>query len=477
VKVLVSIPHGGAAGNMLRSGIVRRVLDADPSIEIVLATPLAQDPSFVAEFSHNRVTFEPLSPHRPRGLEGRLQALVQAAYITSGVTESVRIRRQEALAKGSIRWMRSKRLIASALAPSIVQPRTRYDLTDRLVSHPEAEALFDRHRPSLYVASSPGLIFAEIPLLRTAARRRVPSMAIDPSWDNFTNKLLPVRRVDQLVVWNELMRDQAVELHGYRPEEVRVAGAPHWDLYFRPGATTRDAFYRRIGADPTRKLVTLTTTSMELYPHYERVLRVLIDAMDRGSWPHASQLLVRVHPRDELERYRPFMGMPHVIVEKPFRETVKTGDGLAVDITAETQRHLADTMQYSDVVVQVASTIAIEAAVFDTPVVNISFDGETPAEDVRSARRYLRFNHFANIVRSGGVRLADTPEALVQGVGAYLSNPELDADGRRRVVREQCQFLDGRSAERVAACVVAMLEGIKGRSTRPAAPLAAATGS
>ena len=41
-------------------------------------------------------------------------------------------------------------------------------------------------------------------------------MAIDPSWDNFTNKLLPVRRVDRLIVWNELMKQQAIELHGYR---------------------------------------------------------------------------------------------------------------------------------------------------------------------------------------------------------------------------------------------------------------------
>ncbi len=45
-------------------------------------------------------------------------------------------------------------------------------------------------------------------------------------------------------------------------------------------------------------------------------------------------------------------------------------------------------MRHSDVVVQVASTIAIEAAIFDTPVVNMSFDGETP-DDVRSLRAPL----------------------------------------------------------------------------------------
>src|SRR5262249_12953439 len=147
----------------------------------------------------------------------RLLALAQAAYIDSGVTESVRIRRQEAVAKRSIRWIRAKRIIASATAPSLVRAATRYDLSDRLVGHPSADALFARYQPALYLASSPGLIFAEVPLLRTAARRRVRSMALDPSWDNFTNKLLPVRRVDRLIVWNELMKEQAVGLHGYQP--------------------------------------------------------------------------------------------------------------------------------------------------------------------------------------------------------------------------------------------------------------------
>ena len=140
------------------------------------------------------------------------------------------------------------------------------------------------------MTSSPGLIQAEVPLLRTAARRGVRSIAVDASWDNFTNKILPVRRVSRLAVWNQLMKEQAVAFHGYRPEEVHVTGPPHWDIYFRGGReSTRDVFFRRIGADPTRKLVTLTTTPLELYAHYDRVLRVMIEAMRHGRWPGACQ--------------------------------------------------------------------------------------------------------------------------------------------------------------------------------------------
>ncbi len=99
------------------------------------------------EFTHPRISFEELPPHRPEGLEARLMALLQAGYLESGVTESVKIRRAEALAKGSVRWLPLKKLIAGAIAPSMLRPATRYDVIDRLVSHPHAEQLFDAHRP------------------------------------------------------------------------------------------------------------------------------------------------------------------------------------------------------------------------------------------------------------------------------------------------------------------------------------------
>ena len=96
------------------------------------------------------------------------------------------------------------------------------DVCDR----PALEGVFARHQPTLVAVSTPGLIFAEVPVLRTATRHGVPSIAVDLSWDNLTNKLFPIRRVDRLVVWNSTMRREAHELHGYPLEDISVAGPP-----------------------------------------------------------------------------------------------------------------------------------------------------------------------------------------------------------------------------------------------------------
>src|SRR5215510_7960679 len=95
VTVMVSVPHGASAGNMLRHGLLSRLLGAGdsggrlPEIRVVIASPLARDAAFVSEFQHERVVFEDLPAHHPSGLEARLQSLMQAAYLDSGVTESV----------------------------------------------------------------------------------------------------------------------------------------------------------------------------------------------------------------------------------------------------------------------------------------------------------------------------------------------------------------------------------------------------
>ena len=91
---------------------------------------------------------------------------------------------------------------------------------------------------------------------------------------------------------------------------------------------------------------------------------------------------------------------------------------------------------------------------------NVSFDGQVPTEWIKSAQRYYQFTHYVNVTRHGAVRVAGRPEELVEYVGRYLDDPSLDREGRRRVVLEQCPFLDGRSAERVANYVVQELADV-----------------
>ena len=474
--LLWSVPNGSSAGNVLRSGVLSRVLDHVKDARVVLMSPLVADPAFTSELAHPRVSFELLPSHVPSGLEARLQGIIQARYLEGRKTETLRIKLAASHTGTALHYRRLKAFVGCMIAPRGASGRW-YEWSDRLVSDRAVDRVFAHHRPTLVAVATPGLIFAEIPLLRAARRQGARTIAVDLSWDNLTNKLFPIRRVDRLVVWNSIMRREAHELHGYRLDDVDVAGPPQFDSYFNGAArSTRDAFCRRVGLDPDRRLLTLTTIPAESYPRHDLLIDRLLDAIRTGAMAQPCDLLVRLHPRDELRRYDRYARVPHLAVEKPFRESARSGDGHGVDVAVENTRHLADTMCHSDVVINVASTIAIEASIFDTPVVNVAFDEDEA--DTRpfliSPLRYYSYTHYQQIVRAGAVRIAKSAGEMVDLVNGYLADPSLDAAGRRRVVAEQCEFTDGRSAERVAGFMARALTGRR-VDAHPAAARPAAT--
>src|SRR5579862_2403858 len=213
-RLLWSIPHGATAGNLLRTGVMASVLAAVPEARHVILSPLAADPVFVREFADPRVAFDVLPPHTPAGLEGKLFGIIQSGFVEACRTDTLRIRAAKEFS-GARRWSAVKRLLGRA----VVAPRGAegewYDRTDRLVRDPAMERLFARYQPTLVATASPGLIFSEIPVLRAARRAGVRTMAVDLSWDNLTNKFLPPRQVDRLLLWNHTMRVEAETLHGY----------------------------------------------------------------------------------------------------------------------------------------------------------------------------------------------------------------------------------------------------------------------
>ena len=140
-------------------------------------------------------------------------------------------------------------------------------------------------------------------------------------------------------------------------------------------------------------------------------------------------------------------------------------------------RHLASLMRFSDVTLNAGSTLTIDSAIVDTPIVNIGFDGYGRPDPADSVLRVYGFTHYANLVRTGGVRVATSETELIERINAYLENPALDRESRAQLVSEQCFRVDGKSGERVGAALLGMAgAGVaNGRDSRM--PAQAETGS
>jgi hypothetical protein len=115
---------------------------------------------------------------------------------------------------------------------------------------------------------------------------------------------------------------------------------------------------------------------------------------------------------------------------------------------------MASTIFWSDIVLNVASTLTIDAVALDRPVICAAF-----VEGVKESyfRDIFERSHYRKLVDTGGLRLAYDEQALVAAMRDYLADPTLDRLSRKRLRQQLCHRLDGQSARRAAEVVLTEL--------------------
>ena len=237
-----------------------------------------------------------------------------------------------------------------------------------------------------------------------------------------------------------------------------VVGAPQFDVFAQPRfALTREEFCRRQGLRPDRPIVLHAVGSPNFLTGERHGALAMARAVAAGALGDV-QLLVRPHPiHDNAEMERAFADFG------PAVRLQRTADA-GTPLTARSQDHeaIADwvsTFRHADVVVNLSSTVVVDAALCDRPIVNLDFDPAPGGADTPLIREINRvWTHFSPVAQSGGAWLVGSVEEMVHAVRTYLAQPELHREQRRWIVQHVCQYADGRCGERMAAAVLEFMD-------------------
>ena len=124
------------------------------------------------------------------------------------------------------------------------------------------------------------------------------------------------------------------------------------------------------------------------------------------------------------------------------------------ELTPKDIQHLADSLYHSDLVIYVATSIGLDAAVFNKPQIIVSFDGWEEKAYIESVKRYHNEDHMRKLIDTGGMRVVKNADELIYWVNQYLQNPKIDDKGRGRIIKEQFWRLDGRAGKRIARFIL-----------------------
>jgi CDP-glycerol glycerophosphotransferase (TagB/SpsB family) len=137
------------------------------------------------------------------------------------------------------------------------------------------------------------------------------------------------------------------------------------------------------------------------------------------------------------------------------QRTAEAGAELTVRSQDEGQiSEWVNTFRHADIVVNLSSTVTVDAAILDRPIVNLDYDPE-PGQPNQGLVKDVNhvWSHFKPIAESGGVWLVNNPQEMIEAVRTYLVRPELHREKRRWIAEYVCQYLDGRCGERMANAV------------------------
>ncbi len=450
--IIMAIPYGTDARNLLRTDVLKTLKLG--GVRIIILSPAFNEDYFVQEFTDDNTVVEKLFTQPPNILH-RASDMIRRRWLANpGFSDTIRIKNKRLKRESAF-----VRLRLAILYPLATCKKFRDFLrwTDmQFLPERFYKEIFAKYNPSLVFVAYPFLA-TTFPVLKRAKQNHIPSVIFTSSWDNLANRgELPVKS-DKIIVWNEINKREAIELHGYSPSDVFISGAPQFDPYFSgEELSSREEFFREIGADMDKKLLVYTTAGTHISSADPEIVNIINEYIGEGRFSSPCQLLVRAHPQAPFELYQRFENCQNIILERPGRLSNAYSDNW--DPTRRDLIHLANTMMHADVAINIASTITIEACIFDTPAVNIGFDGHQNKPYLDSAIRYYDYTHYRNIVKAEGVRIAKNKAKLLEYINMYLKNPRLDSDGRKRIVEEQCFYIDGKSGERVANYILECLE-------------------
>ncbi len=309
----------------------------------------------------------------------------------------------------------------------------------------ELKKLISDHKPSLIITSTPGFSEVEAEVVILAKKNNIKTVAINFSWDNLFNTSKQIRKTDYLVTWNEIVKKAAVEIHNYPEKNVFVSGVIRFDHHFKncfgkKDGDERQKFLISKNLDPTLKIILFATVPPQIYPFQAAFVKELIELREKNILGEGFNILVRLHPRDDLKNYESFQNIENLCIELAGKEQVKQEGHLnRIEMDERDLDNLRKILRYSDLAVNFRSSITLETCLYNIPTINLAYNNYA---------LYYQMDHYIPILKSGAVKLAHNQGEFIEAAKNYLQNPKLNSSERLKIASEYIPFQDGLSYKR-----------------------------
>ncbi len=408
--------EGRVAAAILSNGFLTYCV-ADGA-EITVLTPGAVFPPFAERYAQPGVTFEHLPADTPVSGSGWL------------------VRWEKRLGNQLARhgWRKARRHLWESIGARLAA-----------ASAGSVAPMLEAVKPHAFLTTDVNMGLAR-GLVGACQRRRIPTLGNIFSWDHpFYEQ---PSRPDRLTCWSPMVKRELVRRCGFEEDRVEIIGAPAFDGYLEASNVwSREELCQRLGFDPKRPLILFATLGQhKKYLDETGSFRALMEEIDAGRIPGRPQVVLRLHPVSNDHYFSEYRSRPDVV----FSRYMGYSPGMRWWPSQEEVVLAGNLMRHADVCVSPGSTMAVEPAIFDTPIVVPVFNQFQPEAYGRFFGQHWLRKHFQLLIEQQLLPFAFSAEEMRAAVCRALADRTWMSAGRQVIREEVLGPLAGKATERLA---------------------------
>lgn len=288
-------------------------------------------------------------------------------------------------------------------------------------------------------------------LLRSAYLNGKKMITSILSFDNIIKRgWIPVP-FQTYLVWNNKMKNELKRIYSEAANEnnIHIVGAVQFDFYKYPDKylMPEKEWKELVGLKlNSRKIILYAGGPKSLFPQETQFLSHINEGINNGKIKNNPIILFRCHPVDDVNRWKQAIGSSQNIIF----DTSWTGEEKLTytNISDQAIAKLFSTLYYTDIHINVASTMAVDGSAFSKPQIGPAYDEICKPRKYDLKSMYLQ-EHFSDIIKSGGLHLAYSKDEFFNLINNALEKPSEFVEKSENLLKSVITFTDGKSVERV----------------------------
>lgn len=483
--IFLVIQQGFTTRYLLQTDIFKILKKA--KLRVVILIPNSHEEYFLREFGDKNVYIEKFEYEKCLSYlkRSKIQRIIRhIRWLTLNCAYDIQTTKiHHKVHKRMLKYFGLKRRIRAGLCDPIIWLLRHFKIFRMILIYFESKfyvghfhrELFKKYKPTLVITTSLGYFDFDQLIMREARLHGVQVVSIILSWDNTSSKGMAGAFSDYVVAWTKNMKKELIQLHDIDDKKIFVGGVAHYDHYYREDSfMSRKKLFDKYGLSMERKLIFFGTKSPNGYPWNPEIIKIIGSAIEKDLFAFPCQLLVRIHPihfifkdgqrryNSALEEYEKLKGKyPFVFYNYP---NIMSKD-MPFDMPKSEIIELSSILKYSNILINMVSTLMLEGCIFQVPIINVCFFGRVIIDDIETSREPtltdILYTHNQRIIKTGGVKNAYSVDELIEYINMYLENPELHYKEREYIKEQECGPYPGCAGETVGRHILDLLASTK----------------